>query len=85
MAFQKRPSTSCARPSIASGINCRPRSAAAPRHRSQHVAQRGDQPLKAVLMTNTALQFNGDLRQHVTEKLIPPPVILTIHIVILTF
>jgi hypothetical protein len=48
-------------------------------------AQRGDQPLKAVLMTNTGLQFNGDLRQHVYGKThLRLAVILTMHIVILT-
>ena len=51
----------------------------------QHVAQRGDQPLKAVLMADTGLQLNGDLRQHVDGKAHSDlAVILTMHVVILT-
>ena len=51
----------------------------------QHVAQRGDQPLEAVLMTNTGLQFNGDFRQHVYGKAhLCLAVILTVHVVIVT-
>ena len=51
----------------------------------QHVTQRGDQPLKAVLMTNTGLQFYSDLRQHIYGKAhLCLTVILTIHSVILT-
>ena len=51
----------------------------------KHVAQRGDQPLKAVLMADTGLQLNGDLRQHVYGKAhIDLAVILTMDVVILT-
>ena len=51
----------------------------------QHVTQRGDKPLKTVLMTDTGLQFNGDLRQHIYGKTHGClAVILTINSVILT-
>ncbi len=51
----------------------------------KHVAQRGDQPLKAVLMADTGLQLNGDLRQHVYGKAHSDlDVILTMNVVILT-
>ena len=51
----------------------------------KHVAQRGNQPLKAVLMADTGLQLNGYLRQHVYGKTHSDlAVILTMHVVILT-
>ncbi len=52
----------------------------------QHLAQRGNQPLEAVLMADAALEFNGDARQYVNRKAhgVPQIVISTMHDVILT-
>ena len=52
----------------------------------QHLTQRGDQTLESVLMTDAALEFYGDARQHINGKAhgVPLTVILTMHDVILT-